>query len=303
MAFNLQTFKTRTLTAIVFAVVMLLGLFINFKTYFLLFTIIHFGCWLEYQKLMGCINASYKSISPLHKFGIMLGGFGFILFMLFKNYTLNNFIYQNIGLILLLLLGFAIPVVDVLFNKKISKKNLLQSLLGLLYISLSIGLIIDLYEVPLHKEASTTTIIGNGIVGIFTIACMWVNDTMAYIVGSFIGKTPFSKISPKKTWEGTIGGIMLCIATMGLLMSDVIMPKYFSSEGIINTLKIHWYMIAAIAAITGTIGDLLESKLKRLANVKDSGNFMPGHGGFLDRFDSLLIATIFVWLYIKLLLQ
>ena len=61
----------------------------------------------------------------------------------------------------------------------------------------------------------------------------------------------------------------------------------------------HWICIAALCAVFGTLGDLLESKLKRLANVKDSGSFMPGHGGFLDRFDSLLIATPFVWLYIR----
>ncbi|MBX2931568.1 MAG: phosphatidate cytidylyltransferase [Chitinophagaceae bacterium] len=302
MAFNLQTFKTRTLTAIVFAVVMLLGLFINYWTYFLLFTIIHFGCWLEYQKLIGCINTSYKSISPLHKYGIMLGGFGFLLWMLFQSYTFNNLVYQNISLIILLFFGFVIPIVDVLFNKKLNKKILLQSLLGLLYISLSFGLIIDLYNVPLQKETSNTVIIKYGILGTFTIACMWVNDTMAYIVGSFIGKTPFSKISPKKTWEGTIGGIILCIIAMGLLMNYMVMPKYFS-ETIVSIMKNQWYIIAAIAAISGTIGDLLESKIKRLAGVKDSGNFMPGHGGFLDRFDSLLIAVIFVWLYIKVVLQ
>ncbi|MCU0322535.1 MAG: phosphatidate cytidylyltransferase, partial [Chitinophagaceae bacterium] len=62
----------------------------------------------------------------------------------------------------------------------------------------------------------------------------------------------------------------------------------------------HWYIIAAIGAVIGTLGDLLESKLKRLAGVKDSGSFMPGHGGFLDRFDSLILATPFVWLYVQL---
>ncbi len=66
---------------------------------------------------------------------------------------------------------------------------------------------------------------------------------------------------------------------------------------------IHWIVIAAIAAVVGTAGDLLESKLKRVANVKDSGHIMPGHGGFLDRFDSLLLAIPFVWLYIQLALK
>ena len=111
---------------------------------------------------------------------------------------------------------------------------------------------------------------------------------MAYIVGSLIGKTPFSKISPKKTWEGTVGGAILAVLVVGLVAWSLDMDFMQSS------------IIALIASIAGTAGDLFESKLKRLAGVKDSGNLMPGHGGFLDRFDSLLIATPFVWLYVIL---
>ena len=122
------------------------------------------------------------------------------------------------------------------------------------------------------------------------IFSIWINDTMAYIVGSLIGKTPFSKISPKKTWEGTIGGAILCIVVIGLLGYFIPVAKDIPVK--------HWIAIAALCAIFGTIGDLFESKLKRMADVKDSGSFMPGHGGFLDRFDSLLIATPFVWIYV-----
>jgi phosphatidate cytidylyltransferase len=120
---------------------------------------------------------------------------------------------------------------------------------------------------------------------------IWINDTMQYLVGSFIGKTPFSKISPKKTWEGTIGGAILCLVVMGLLGTFLPIAQSLAS--------IHWFAIAAICAVFGTLGDLLESKIKRLAGVKDSGSFMPGHGGFLDRFDSLLVAAPFVWLYVQ----
>jgi phosphatidate cytidylyltransferase len=123
------------------------------------------------------------------------------------------------------------------------------------------------------------------------IFSIWINDTMQYIVGSLIGKTPFSKISPKKTWEGTIGGAVLCVVVIGCL-------GYFLP--VAHTLAVqHWVAIAAICAVFGTLGDLLESKIKRLAGVKDSGTFMPGHGGFLDRFDSLLVAAPFVWLYVQ----
>jgi len=124
-------------------------------------------------------------------------------------------------------------------------------------------------------------------VALMLVLSIWINDTMAYIVGSLIGKTPFSSISPKKTWEGTIGGIVLAIGVMTLL-------GYLT-----GTFKlIDWLCISAIASVAGTLGDLLESKLKRLANVKDTGQMMPGHGGFLDRFDSLLVAIPFVWLYV-----
>jgi len=128
------------------------------------------------------------------------------------------------------------------------------------------------------------------LIPLVIIFSIWINDTMAYITGSLIGKTPFSKISPKKTIEGTAGGAILCIATMGLL-------AYFLQLKVMQTA-----VIAAIAAIAGTAGDLLESKLKRMAGVKDSGHFMPGHGGFLDRFDSLLLATPVVWLYTMLII-
>ena len=124
------------------------------------------------------------------------------------------------------------------------------------------------------------------IVPLALILMIWMNDTMAYLVGSFIGKTPFSKISPKKTWEGTAGGAILTIA------GAAIWGHYSGYYRMID-----WIALALCAAIAGTAGDLLESKLKRLADVKDSGTMMPGHGGALDRFDSLLVATPFAFAY------
>ena len=123
------------------------------------------------------------------------------------------------------------------------------------------------------------------------IAALWINDTMAYLIGSFIGRTPLTKISPKKTWEGTLGGIILSVLAMGTI--GYFVSSEFNWESIMQ-----WMIVAAIASIMGTFGDLFQSKLKRMANVKDSGQIMPGHGGFLDRFDSLLFAAPFVWIYI-----
>ena len=134
------------------------------------------------------------------------------------------------------------------------------------------------------------------ILPLLIIFSIWINDTMAYLVGSLIGKTPFSAISPKKTWEGTIGGAVLCVLIIGFGF-PILIANFFEAP-----LQNSCFVIAAICAVFGTLGDLLESKLKRLANIKDSGTIMPGHGGFLDRFDSLLIATPIVWLYLKLFL-
>jgi phosphatidate cytidylyltransferase len=183
-----------------------------------------------------------------------------------------------------------------------SPKNILYSFLGLLYISLPLALIMNMSiygfavwngEPPRSKIFFLTVPFA-----VLIIACMWINDTMAYIIGSFIGKTPLSKISPKKTWEGTIGGIVLCIATVGLLLQYAIdLPDNRKLE------SYHYYILPAVASTAGIFGDLLESKLKRMAGVKDSGHIMPGHGGFLDRFDSLLVATPFVWLYVYLFMQ
>jgi len=227
MAFNWQTFKTRTLTAAVFVVVMLAGLLINRWTFFILFSVIHFGCWWEYLKLMNIISI---------------------------------------------------------------KRYLLYGTSGLVYISLPIVLLIglrNLYGIDVPDENYDL----GKVLPLTLIFSLWINDTMAYIVGSLIGKTQMTKISPKKTWEGTIGGIILCIVVMIFI------------GGLMGLETVDSICISAIASIAGTFGDLLESKLKRMAGVKDSGHIMPGHGGFLDRFDSLLVATPFVWLYVYLFMH
>jgi phosphatidate cytidylyltransferase len=292
MALNIQTFKTRTLTAAVFVVVMLAGLFINQWSFFLLFSVIHFGCWKEYQKLMGLIDVKYLQITSLHKYGILLLGWAFMLFMTNNSYHIGHTTLYGVGFMLLMITAILLMAFEIVFPKSLNLKTISYSLLGLLYISLSCGLMMDLYDKNFRSD-DTYIVLAGASIPMFIIACMWINDTMAYMVGSFIGKTPFSKISPKKTWEGTVGGAVLCVVVVGLLAQYCFFKNY-------NIAAHHWYIIAAIAAVTGTAGDLLESKIKRVAGVKDSGEIMPGHGGFLDRFDSLLVAVPFVWLYLKL---
>jgi phosphatidate cytidylyltransferase len=283
MALNIQTLKTRSLTAIIFVVVMLCGLLINYWSFLILFSIIHFGCWFEYQKLMGLIDQDYKNISIFHKYAIMLCGYGFMLWNVDENLHPLGLPLSEIGRWIVIVIAVILPVKEIVLSKQNNVKVLGFSVLGLAYISLAWGLMMSLRN---------TIFFGSNNLGLFIsitlIASIWINDTMAYIVGSLIGKTPLTKISPKKTWEGTIGGAILAVVVVSGLFYSLI-DKNFIYIIIV---------IAAIAAIIGTLGDLLESKLKRMANVKDSGSFMPGHGGFLDRFDSLLLATPFVWLFL-----
>jgi phosphatidate cytidylyltransferase len=297
MALNLSVFKTRALTALIFVAVMFVGLLWSSWSFFILFSIVHFGCWVEYQKLVGLIDPDYTTITPFHKYGVMLAGWCLLLYFSDDALLFFGIRLQAIGWWMGLLFVFILPIIELLFAGDIKLKNIGYSALGFIYISLSWGLIMDLYD--FIQENNGGTIIYRGpFFAVLLIICMWINDTMAYLTGSFIGKTPFSKISPKKTWEGTIGGVVFCVAAVGLLLGET--PLFTNLTGLtISTY--HWYIIAGIAAVTGIVGDLLESKLKRMANIKDSGSIMPGHGGFLDRFDSLLFATPFVWAYIQLL--
>ncbi|MEO5889978.1 MAG: phosphatidate cytidylyltransferase [Ferruginibacter sp.] len=232
MAINIETLKTRALTALIFVGVMLGGLLWNKWSFLVLFTVIHFGCWYEFIKLLKKINGES-----------------------YRKYIIA----------------------------------------GLFYITVPICMMLDLRSNWVDFDSLVKSGDFGNTIPMAIIFSIWVNDTMAYLVGSVIGKTPFSKISPKKTWEGTIGGALLCVLVIGFvypLLADRFFVPFPKRQA--------YFIIAAICAIFGTCGDLLESKLKRMANVKDSGSIMPGHGGFLDRFDSLLIATPFVWLYIKL---
>ena len=290
MPLNFAVFKVRALTALVFVIVMVSGLLINEWSFFLLFTIIHFGCWFEYQKLIGLISPEYNQIMDFHRYGIMLLGWGFMMWMTNTDYYIGNIQLSETGWWLMLILTFTMPVAELLLGKHLNLKNIGYSLFGLLYISLCWGLMMDLRSEGIIAFGGVFKFDLGWVLPAVMIASIWINDTMAYIVGSFIGKTPFSSISPKKTWEGTAGGAILCIIVIGLLGTFIPVAQQVA--------PIHWFVIAAICAIFGTAGDLLESKIKRMADVKDSGSFMPGHGGFLDRFDSLLVAAPLVWIYV-----
>ncbi len=282
MAFNFQTFKTRALTAILFVIIMAIGLLWSRWSFFILFSVIHFGCWIEYQKLVTLFNKDYSKINVFHRYGVMLAGFALLMFFTNGELSVGGIFLNEAGLWLGLAFVILFPLVQLIAARNFFLKNIGYSFSGLIYISLSLALLINMRNRWVEEDYQLSL-----TVPLLVIVTLWINDTMAYIVGSFIGKHPLSSISPKKTWEGTVGGIILAMAVMSLLA--------YATGRISIT---HAAVIAALASIAGTYGDLFESKLKRMAGVKDSGNIMPGHGGFLDRFDSLLFASTVVWFYI-----
>lgn len=295
MAFNWRTFNTRALTAIVFVAVMMAGLLINQWSFFILFSVIHFGCWWEYFKLA---EKNYHTHFHIYtKLGFMLLGYGLMLWFCGENFQLGTYLLRDNFSMPVSIAGFILTATGIFKQGPLHLNAFGMALLGIFYISMSWGMMMQLYAVETNNPLLLTQ---KPIHALFfplvAIGTMWINDTMAYIVGSLIGRTPLSKISPKKTWEGTIGGVILAALLIGWLATR------FDSNAVFGQSFTWWTLLAAAAAIIGTLGDLLESKLKRLAGVKDSGSLMPGHGGFLDRFDSLLLATPFVWGYVEVFL-
>jgi len=291
MAFNAKSFQTRSLSALIFVIVMLAGILYNQWSFLVLFSVVHFGCWIEYQKLMAAIYSEYAFTSAMHRNSIMLLGFCFMLLNCSDALFVQRFLISGIGWYGIWLFCLVFCLLEVVLKKRFSLKSIGVSVGGLVYISLSWGLLINLRSFPIHYSFLENSYGDFGwVLPAIIIATIWINDTMQYLVGSFFGKTTFSSISPNKTWEGTAGGSLLAIITVSV-------SCYFW----LGTNAFFAVIVPTVAAITGTLGDLLESKIKRLAGVKDSGQILPGHGGFLDRFDSLLIATPAVWLILQLL--
>ncbi len=179
----------------------------------------------------------------------------------------------------------ALIISEIYRDKEIPLKNAAFSLLGVVYIAAPLALLVMVQAYPALSAGSATPWI---IMSLFIF--IWVNDTFAYLTGKLAGRHKlFECISPKKTWEGTIGGLLFTLVA-GFLFHHFI-----------QILLLHeWLIFAMLVAVSGTYGDLAESLIKRKLQVKDSGNILPGHGGLLDRLDSLLFASpvAVIFLYI-----
>ena len=188
-------------------------------------------------------------------------------------------------LAILPLLIFIFFVVELFRNKPRPIHNIAFGLSAIAYIPIPLATLVLLMSPLVAGEQSHWHI----LFSLFIIC--WSHDTFAYLTGIWLGKHKlFEKISPKKTWEGTIGG------TLFGLVAAYILSLFFTELTLLQ-----WIAGSLIIMVSGTFGDLSESLLKRKFNVKDSGNFFPGHGGVLDRFDSVLFAAPALFCYLILI--
>lgn len=292
MAFNTKTFITRTLSAIVFVSVLLACIYFNYLSFSFLFFIVSLWGLLEFYSISKKLGAK-----PFKIMGFICAA---LLYAtgLFSNSNLSLF-YSHSHLLNGVIACVFLIFIIALFSKNESPVNdVAYTIAGIVYTTLPLVLLNNVACIDRTYTFSHHT--GNWyedvapynkhfILGI--VFLIWINDTCAYLCGSFFGKHKlYEKISPGKTWEGSIGGAIL---TLGLsyLISLIFSELAFA----------HWLAIAFIVVVFGTIGDLFESLLKRQAGIKDSGSIMPGHGGILDRFDSLLFVSPFVYFYLNLI--
>jgi len=181
--------------------------------------------------------------------------------------------------VLILLSVVAVFLPELFTRHENPVQNIGMGLLSLVWIVLPLSVLFFVWSVQCPAQ----------VLGFFIL--IWMADTAAYVFGSLFGKHKLApEISPGKTWEGFLGS---CVVTVGLAVGLSYIP-FFQSAG----LKVwHWIVVALLTEGFGLLGDLIESMFKRKAGVKDSGNIIPGHGGVLDRVDSILFATLPVWLF------
>ncbi len=289
MALQVATLRTRALTALMFVAVMVAGLFINAWSYLLLFLLLLTGAWIEFRKLIDRIGQ--RTTHPYVLLGWILNGWAMGILFAGERYTLGSYLLRDVLVFPFHLAGFIFLVWGTLVAPTVSLRHWIRFAAGNLYLTLPFMLALHLYgfgPLPDAVDLFFTPAVWWIVV---VIATMWINDTMAYLMGSLIGRTPFSKISPKKTWEGTLSGVICATGLIGWVLDRCLYDEAFGSTA--------GYVLVFLLTIAGTVGDLFESKLKRLAGVKDSGELMPGHGGVLDRFDSLLFALPVLYLFLR----
>lgn len=270
----------RGISGIIFVFILVTATLYSSITFYLLFFLLMLVAVYEFQKLSG-YKSSFFYLLGICSFLFSSGSLA-ILKEHFNQIPLTSIETNNSFILILLFVSFLI----VLFKK--ATKSPFNDL-GLIFLTYfySIMPFSIILNIPYGNEANTyegTTFLG-------CIILVWSTDTFAYLTGKSIGKTKlFERISPNKTIEGSIGGLLLTLITAGIL------SIYFTQYSLLQ-----WLGLSLIISTFGSLGDLVESMFKRAANIKDSGNLIPGHGGVLDRFDSLIFAAPFIYFYLQLI--
>lgn len=228
---------------------------------------------MEFYKLSGL-----DGMLPLKSFGTFLGLMIFTLtFLIEKEQFPHEYLYLMFPLVSLTLF--------IKLYRKTDKKpftGVAFTYLGIFYVAVPFSLL-NLAVFSVDQVYHFEILIG-------CLLILWASDTGAYFAGTKFGKTKlFERVSPKKSWEGFLGGAFSAIAVAFVL------ARYFH---VIEDWK--WLVIAGIIIIAGTYGDLIESLFKRSIEIKDSGHILPGHGGFMDRFDGLLLSAPFITAFLKI---
>ncbi len=275
----MSNLQQRLITGFFFVVTLIGGMLWHPVSYGLLFLAITVLSLLEFYKL---IKNSAWGLQPQVITGVVAG-----IVLYATNYAVA-FNHANSRILAL----NSIPILAIFIGELYRKQqnpfgNIAFTLLGVAYLALPYALVPYL-ATHINGSGGTGEFYPWLIFGCFMI--VWANDSWAYLGGRWLGKHKlFERISPGKTWEGSIvGGI---VALLFAYLMSIFLPKY--------TL-IDWLSIAAIMIVTSTLGDLVESMLKRSLGVKDSGNMLPGHGGILDRFDGMYLAIPAIWAYLTL---
>jgi phosphatidate cytidylyltransferase len=274
--FNINNYSNlgqRAITALVGGLIVVSASIYSDWTYFVVFAGILAFSQMEFYKLSGL-----DGMLPLRSFGTVLGVLIFTLtFMIEKERLPNEYLY------------LIFPLISLTFFIKLYKKTdkkpftgVAYTYLGIFYVALPFSLL-NLAVFSVDKVYHYEILIG-------CLLILWASDTGAYFAGTKFGKTKlFERVSPKKSWEGFLGGAFAAIAVAFVL------SQYFR---VIEDWK--WLVISGIIIIAGTYGDLIESLFKRSIEIKDSGNGLPGHGGFMDRFDGLLLSAPFITAFLKI---
>jgi phosphatidate cytidylyltransferase len=277
MALNFKTLLTRTLTAAVFVAILLSAILWNYYSFSILFFVVAIWGLHEFFKISEGLGAK-----PFRWIGFVLAALIYLSIFI-ENNSINR------SLLFLFVISIFFVFVNGLFSQRQKPlQDIAFTLFGVFYCSLPfVFLNLLSFSGAPDQDLSDRCYKPHIVLGI--ILLIWASDTYAYLVGSMIGKHKlYERISPGKTWEGTIGGGILTLA------SSYIVSGWFPEIGVI-----HWLVISGIVVVFGTLGDLFESLLKRQAGIKDSGKIMPGHGGILDRFDSLMFVSPFAYLYLN----